>query len=109
MPQREIEQILTRQLASHLAMPAFIVDAQGTISYYKEPAEKILGRRVEETSEMPMEDWATSFSPVDEDGKPVPDSELPLVIALFQRNPSYSRFFIEGHDRVRRLIEVTAF
>jgi PAS domain-containing protein len=109
MPQREIEQILTRQLASHLAMPAFIVDDKGTLIYYNEPAEKILGRRFEETFEMPMEDWATSFSPMDEEGNPVPDSELPLVIALFQRKPSYSRFFIEGHERVRRLIEVTAF
>ena len=109
MPQREIEQILTRQLASHLAMPAFIVDGEGTLIYYNEPAEKILGRRFEETFEMPLADWATSFSPVDENGKSIPETELPLVIALNQRKPAYNKFFIQGYDRVKRLIEVTAF
>ena len=109
MPQREIEQILTRQLASHLAMPAFIVDGEGTLIYYNEPAEKILGQRFEETFEMPMADWAVRFMAVGEDGRTLPDAELPLVIALKERKPAYSRFFIEGQDRVRRLIEVTAF
>src|SRR6185503_15589215 len=76
---------------------------------YNEPAEKILGQRFEETFEMPMADWAVRFRPVNEDGQPVRDAELPLVIALNERKPAYSRFFIEGQDRVRRLIEVTAF
>jgi PAS domain-containing protein len=109
MPQREIEQILTRQLASHLAMPAFIVDNDGTLIYYNEPAEAILGQRYEETFEMPMNEWASRFRPMDEDGKPIPASELPLVIALREKKPSYSRFYIFGEDNVKRLIEVTAF
>lgn len=109
MPQREIEQILTRQLASHLAMPAFMVDTDGTLIYYNEPAEQILGRRYEETFEMPLEEWASRFTPVDESGRPVPPEELPLVIALREQRPAQSRFYIEGYDQVRRLIEVTAF
>jgi PAS domain-containing protein len=109
MPQREIEQILTRQLASHLAMPAFIVDNDGTLIYYNEPAEQILGKRYEETFEMPLHEWASRFQPSDEAGNPVPEAELPLVIALKQKRPSYSRFFIEGFDHIRRFIEVTAF
>ena len=39
MPQQEIEMILVRQLASYLAMPIFIVDPQGTLVFYNEPAE----------------------------------------------------------------------
>jgi PAS domain-containing protein len=109
MPKRELEQILTRQLASHLAMPAFIVDNQGTLIYYNEPAEQILGRRFEETFEMPMEEWASRFTPLDEDGSALPPSELPLVIALKEKKPAYRRFTIEGFDQKRRLIEVTAF
>ena len=109
MPQREIEQILTRQLASHLAMPAFIVDNDGTLIYYNEPAEQILGRRYEETFEMPMAEWATRFTPMDENGRSVPPGELPLAMALQQRRPAYSRLYIEGEDHVRRFIEVIAF
>jgi PAS domain-containing protein len=109
MPQREIEQILTRQLASHLAMPAFIVDEAGTLIYYNEPAEKILGRRFEETFEMPKDEWASQFDPKDEKGDPMPAAELPLVVALDQGKPSYRKFTINGFDQVRREIEVTAF
>lgn len=109
MPQREIEQILTRQLASHLAMPAFIVDCDGTLIYYNEPAEQILGRRYEETFEMPLDEWASRFTPVSKDGQPLATDELPLVIALREKRPAQSQFYIEGYDHVRRLIEVTAF
>lgn len=109
MPQREIEHILTRQLASHLAMPVFIVDNDGTLIYYNEPAEAILGKRYEETFEMPLEEWATRFTPVDAKGTPLPAGDLPLVIALREQRPAQSRFYIEGEDHVRRFIEVTAF
>lgn len=34
MPQKAIELILTRQLASYLAMPIFLVDAAGTLVFY---------------------------------------------------------------------------
>ena len=42
MAQKDIELILTRQLASYLATPVFIVDAIGTLVFYNEPAEVIL-------------------------------------------------------------------
>ncbi len=109
MPQREIEQILTRQLASHLAMPAFIVDNDGTLIYYNEPAEAILGQRYEETFEMPMSEWASRFEPVDESGGSIPQDEIPLVIALRENRPAKRTFYIRGHDNVQRLIDVIAF
>ena len=53
MSQKPIELILMRQLASTLAMPIFLVDADGTLAFYNEPAERVLGMRFEETGEMP--------------------------------------------------------
>jgi len=50
---KDIEVILSRHLASCLAMPIFIVDPVGNLLFYNEPAELILGRRFEETGEMP--------------------------------------------------------
>lgn len=107
--QKEIELILARQLASHLAMPIFIVDPPGNLIYYNEPAELILGRRFEETGEMPVGVWSTIYKATDENGEPLPPDSLPLVIALTQHCPAHRAMWIEGLDGVRRRIEVTAF
>ena len=109
MPHKEIEMILTRQLASYLAMPVFLVDTRGTLIFYNELAEVLLGRRFEETGEMPLEDWSTAFTPMDEQGEPLAPEALPLVIALTERRPALRRFCIRGLDGVLRHIEVTAF
>ena len=45
----EIEIILNRQLADCLSIPVFITDTKGTLIYYNEPAEEILGKRYDET------------------------------------------------------------
>ena len=108
MSQKEIEIILARQLASYLALPIFIVDPEGTLLYYNEPAEAILGRRFAETGELRAEEWSTAFTPMDDAGAPVPPEGLPLVIALRQRQPAHRRFWIRGLDGVRRHIELTA-
>ena len=109
MPQREIEVILTRQLASYLMLPIFIVDSDGTLVFYNEPAEAILGHRFDETGEMPAEEWAAIYTvPNGEPGKVSPD-QLPLMIALRERRPAHGRLAIRGLDNVRRDIEVTAF
>jgi PAS domain-containing protein len=109
MPQQEVEVILTRQLASYLVMPVFIVGPYGDLLYYNEPAEGILGRRFEETGEMPVEEWSTLFQPTDETGQPLAPESLPLVVALTQHSPAHRDMWIQGLDGVRRLIEVTAF
>ena len=59
MAQKAVELILMRQLASCLAVPVFLVDPEGTLLYYNEPAERLLGRRYDETGEMPASEWGT--------------------------------------------------
>ena len=71
MASYEIEIILNRQLADCLSLPVFITDPAGDLIFYNEAAEKILGKRFEETGEMPKEKWSTAFKPLDDDGKPV--------------------------------------
>jgi PAS domain-containing protein len=109
MSQKEIEVILIRQLASYLAMPVFIVDEAGTLIFYNEPAEAMLGRRFEETGEMSASEWTTMWTPTDEHGAPMAAEALPLSIALRERRPAYERFRIRGLDNVTRHIEVIAF
>jgi PAS domain-containing protein len=109
MAQREIEVILARQLANYLALPVFLADTEGNLIFYNEPAERILGRRFEDTGEMPAAEWSTLFHPEDPQGRPLPAERLPLVQALTLRRPAHDRYWIQGLDGARRMIEVTAF
>ncbi len=109
MSQQEIEVILSRQLAEYLEVPIFIVDPDGDLLYYNEPAEAVLGIRYAETGPLSASDWSTIFKPVDHQGQPMKPEELPLMIALTQHHPAHSSFWIEGLDGALRQIEVTAF
>lgn len=106
MAQYEVELILLRQVASYLATPVFLVDLEGNLLFYNEPAEEILGKRYEETGEMPLDAWATIFVPTDRDGNPLPPDDLPLVKAVRNRRPALSEFSITGLDGVRRDLTV---
>lgn len=107
--QREIETILARQLASYLATPVFLVARDGSLLFYNEAAEGILGRRFTETGALSVDEWSTAWHPTGPNGEVVPADRLPLVIALRERRPANSDLWIVGHDGVRRHIEVYAF
>ena len=109
MSQHEIEVILARHLAECLAMPVFIVNPDGDLIFYNEPAETVLGQNYTETGTMPANEWATIFKPVDREGNVLPPEQLPLVIALTKRHPAHRIFWIHGKDGITREIEVTAF
>jgi PAS domain-containing protein len=109
MPAYEIEIILNRQLADCLSIPVFITDTKGNLIFYNEPAEEILGKRFEDTGEMPVEQWATDFKPFDENGTPLPPEELPLVNTLQDALPHHKTFWIESMQGKNQKISVTAY
>src|SRR5262245_26907649 len=106
--QKPIELILMRQLASSLAMPIFLVDADGTLVFYNEPAERILGRRFDETGEMSAAEWAAVFVPTDEAGRAIPPEKVPLMLAHVERRPVHERLQIRGLDHVSPQVQATA-
>jgi len=103
-----IEIILTRQLAGYLSLPLFLVDPKGTLLFYNEPAEAVLGQRFNETGVMPAEEWSSAFFPVDDDGKPVPPEDLPLMITLTSHRPAYKRIRVRGKDGIQRRIDIVS-
>lgn len=107
--QQTIEIILTRQLAGYLSTPAFLVDMEGTLLFYNERAEPILGHRFEDTGEMTAALWSTVFHPTDETGNDIPAKELPLMIALKEGRSAHRSLWIRALDGQRRHLEVTAF
>jgi PAS domain-containing protein len=108
VPQHEIEVILMRELASYLAMAIFVVDPAGELLYYNEPAERLLGQRFDETGPMSMDEWSKDFEPFDDDGRPVPPEELPLVIAVRERHPAHGAHWIRAADGRKRRLAITA-
>jgi PAS domain S-box-containing protein len=106
--QREIEIILARSLAEHLAMSIFIVDPEGNLLFYNESAEDILGYRFDETGPMPAAEWSTVFDPFDQDGNPLKPDDLPLIITLSKQTPQHKAFWIKSMDGVLRKIAVTS-
>jgi PAS domain-containing protein len=88
-----------------LQTPVFLVDPEGNLLYYNEPAEKILGRRFAETGRMSAAEWSTAFRITDDNDDPVQPDALPLTIALAERRPAHRRFWLIGFDDVRRYIE----
>jgi len=109
MSQNEIEVILSRHLAEHLALPIFIVDPEGNMLFYNEPAEAIMGIRYQDTGSMPASEWSTAFQPTEEDGTPLLPEEVPLMLAMMKRHPAHRRFWMRGLDGIPRQIELTAF
>ena len=105
----EIEIILNRQLADCLSIPVFITDTAGNLIFYNEPAEEILGKRFEETGEMPVEEWATVFKPLDEKGNVLAPEELPLVKTLKDESPYHMSFIIESLKGQLQNISVTSY
>jgi PAS domain-containing protein len=106
--QQPIELILVKQVASQLALPAFLVDPDGALLFYNEQAEVILGRRYDEEGELPLAVWSVLFRPEDREGRPLPAEALPLVRTLEERRPVHGGFIITGLDGRRRELSVTA-
>ncbi|WP_297798329.1 PAS domain-containing protein [uncultured Eudoraea sp.] len=108
MSAHEIEIILSRQLADCLSVPVFIVDPDGTLIFYNEPAEKILGQRFEDTGEMKVGDWGNDFHPHDKNGDPIPAEELPLVQTIYSHRPAHKTFWIKNFEGKAFEISVTS-
>ena len=108
--QHPVEMILVRQLASYLFVPVLVLDTTGTVVFYNEPAERILGVRFEETGSIDREEADRLVELSDDPGAGPEDSERPLDAALQQRRPAHARrWLLRRADRVRLQVEVTAF
>jgi hypothetical protein len=97
MAQQPIELILTRQLASYLATPMFLVGPEGELLFYNEALE------------IPLDEWASAYllyRPAT--GERLPMDEFPVVAALRSGRPSHTTLVYERPDGGRLPIVVTS-
>ena len=103
-----IELVLLKQVAGYLAMPVFVVDANGALEFYNEPAEELLGRRYEETGQIPLETWLNIWEPMDADGNRLPLGDVPLPRAVRELRPVVGTVWIRVPDGAMRQLTITA-
>jgi PAS domain-containing protein len=107
--QRPLELILARNLMSALSTPAFLVDEGGLLVFYNEAAGILLGKRFEELGTVGPEEWGSMFGPFDTQGEPIPNDELPLVVAVRNGRPAHGNFEVRSTDGALHSVEVSAF
>ena len=101
--------ILARELAANLATPMFLIDAAGTLVFYNEAAELMLGKTWAEMGEMTAEEFGTMLDLAEPDGTPMRKSDSPAGVAFFQRAPSHKRVIATTLDGKRTTFEATAY
>ena len=106
---RSLPLILARELASNLATPLFLMDAAGTLVYFNDAAELLIGKPFAELGEIPVHDFGQVLELQDVDGEPVRRRDTPSGIAFFLRCPAHKTLSATGLDGVRRTVDVTAY
>src|SRR3954454_9734304 len=102
------EMIQARSLMTHLQTASFLVDSDGTLVFFNEPAGELLGISFEQAEAMESGTWGTKFRPREPGGSEIPVGELPLAQTVQAGEPAFSRMEITGADGKDRLIEVSA-
>lgn len=95
-----LELILARNLISTIAVPAVLVDADRRFVFYNDAAADVIGAPFEEIGVLEPGEWNAKYGPLDEEGRPVPQDELPLAIAVREARPAYGRFSVRAEHGI---------
>lgn len=106
--QKSLVLILARELATNLATPIYIADADGDLVYFNEPAEQIASGRFADRGDVPIAEWVKLLAPETMDGKPLTREEMPGGIAFAERRPAHGTMRVTGLDGTKHMVETTA-
>ena len=105
---RSLPLILAREFASNLATPLAVIDEEGTLVFFNEPAERIIGESFAELGHLAEEEWRARFNATRRDGTTVAVDEMPTAVARRLRRPAHETLIITRHDGQQRTLSVTA-
>jgi PAS domain-containing protein len=101
--------ILARELAANLSTAMFLLDATGTLVFYNDAAEIIIGKPFAELGEISAADFGELLRLADPDGTPLRRRDSPAGVAFLEHRPSHRVLAVTGFDTTRRLVEATAY
>jgi PAS domain-containing protein len=108
-PPKDLMLILARELATNASTPMFIADDEGTLVFYNEPAERILGRPFAAAGEIVASEWESLFKVETLEGKPMPLEEMPSGVAFLEKRAATGPLRITSLDGKRHELVTTAF
>jgi PAS domain-containing protein len=107
--QKNVVLILARELASNIATPMLVLDETGTIVFFNEPAEKVLGATFASVGEVPPEVYDARWATTDPDGNELSLLRGPMARVVSDHTPAHRVIRVRGLDGVWHLIETTVY
>jgi PAS domain-containing protein len=107
--QKSVVLILARELASNIATPMLVLDHRGTLVFFNEPAEAVLGSTFAETGEVPAEEWDQRWEVFDGEGNRMSLLTSPLAVVASELRPAHGELCVQGLDGIRRCCEATVY
>jgi PAS domain-containing protein len=106
---RSLPLILARELSANLATPMFLLDATGTLVFYNDAAELMLGRTYAELGAVTADEFGAMLQMADLDGTPLRRRDSPAGIAFINREPAHRTLLATTLDGRRDTFECTAY
>jgi len=106
---RSLPLILARELATNLSTPMFLLDALGTLVFYNEAAERLIGRTFAEMGEIPGLEFGDLLDLREVDDAPMRRRDSPAGVAFFERRPAHKLVRCSCFDGVTREVQATAY
>jgi PAS domain-containing protein len=101
--------ILARELATNLSTAMFLLDAEGTLVFFNDAAELLIGKPFAELGEISAADFGEVLELAEPDGSPLRRRDAPAGVAFIERRPAHRTLLATGYDGQRRLVEATAY
>ena len=105
---RPLPLILARELASNVATPFLVLDADGTLVFFNERAEQIIGSTASELGDLTEDEWRALLQVERLDGTPVPSEETPSSVARRECRPVLDTLVYTRQDGHRMKLVVMA-
>jgi hypothetical protein len=101
--------ILARELAANLATPMFLINGEGTLVFFNEAAELLLGKSYAEVGGITANEFGTMLDLGHPDGTPMRRRDSPAGVAFYKREPTHQTVLATTLGGSRGLFEVTAY
>jgi len=87
----------------------FLIDAGGTLVFFNEAAEVMLGKSYGEVGAITANEFGTMLELANLDGSPMRRRDSPAGVAYYGREPAHRPVLATTLDGVRQPFEVTAY
>lgn len=107
--QKSLVLIRAKHLAESVTTPMFLADAEGSLIFYNEAAEALLGRPFVDSGALSPTDWQEAFNVRDRDDSPFPLESMASWVQLQSERPAMGHIKFSGADGTDHLVATCAF